>query len=260
VIRGVGMGEVMTIGARTNHGKTALAVGMAYHQAAAGTPIGYIPVEGNAKMIAHRMAAITARVSLGYGEQIGWAPGEREYYDGCYRALGGLPVFLPLAKDTPRSVAGICAWITRAARHDGIKVAYIDHIDHLVMEPARGQSTAGAYSDAMKRISEVAGREEIGVVVLSQVNREVRRSDEVVPEMWMMRESGAKEEDSQTILMVGVTEDEHNTLYPDKGRWMHVKVAKLKDYAGSGWITAPESMAPVLWLDDRSGAVREIGE
>lgn len=260
VVRGVGMGEVVTIGARTNHGKTAFAVGMAYRQAASGTPIAYLPIEGNAKMIAHRMAAITAKVSLGYGEQMGWAPGEREYYDGAYRALGGLPVFMPLPKDTPRTVAGICAWITRAARHDGIKVAYIDHIDHLVMEPNKGQSTAGAYSDAMKRVAEVAGREQIGVVVLSQVNREVRRSDEIVPEMWMMRESGAKEEDSQTILMLGVTPDDANTLYPDRGQWMHVRVAKLKDYAGSGWITAPESMAPVLWLDERSGAVREVGE
>lgn len=260
VIRGIGMGEVMTIGARTNHGKTALGVGMAYRQALQGVPIGYMPIEGNAKMIAHRMAATTAKISLGYGEQMGWAPGEREYYDSCYRELGQLPIFMPLPKDTPRTVAGICSWITRTARHDGIKVAYLDHIDHLVMEPARGQSTAGAYSDAMKRIAEVAGREQIGIVVLSQVNREVRKSEEIVPEMWMMRESGAKEEDSQTILMVGVTDDDHNTLHPDRGKWMHVKVAKLKDYAGSGWITAPESMAPVLWLDDRSGAVRELGE
>jgi replicative DNA helicase len=167
---------------------------------------------------------------------------------------------MPLPKETPRTIAQICSWITRAARHDGIKVAYIDHLDHVVLEPARGQSTAGAYADAMKRLAECAGREQVGIVFLSQVSREVRKSESVVPEMWMMRESGSKEEASQIVLMLGLADDHANALHPDLGRWMHVKVAKVKDYAGNRLVTVPNSEAPALWLDDRSGAVREIGE
>ena len=145
-------------------------------------------------------------------------------------------------------------------RQYGIKVAYIDHLDAMVLERDRGQSPASAYAEALKRLQELAGRESIAIVFASQVNREARNA-ETVPPMSLMRESGAKEEASQTVLMIGLAEDTSRSLHPEKGQWMHVQVAKLKDYAGNrkvGAIGSPD--APVLYLDERSGAVREVGE
>lgn len=250
---------------------TALSTGMAFRQARAGVSVGYIPVEGSVGNIMHRMAATMARMSVGYAAHFGWREGEEQAYYAHYAALHDLPLYFPDQHRMPRTIPAICGWITRAVRQYGIKVAYIDHLDAMVLDRDRGQSPASAYADALKRLQELAGRESIALVFASQVNREASRPQfnrdgssrtrEIVPPMAYMRESGAKEEASQTVLMIGLQEDVNNTLYPEKGQWMHVHVSKIKDYAGNRKVGAPGAPdAPVLYLDERSGAIREVGE
>lgn len=258
-IRGVAEGEVICVGARTDAGKTAMCVGMAYRQARAGVPVAIVPLEGSVLQVMHRMAAIRARVSIGYATRMGWMEGEEAAYYQHFSALHGLPIYFPDQKRIPRSVHAIAAWITRAARGDGVKVAYIDHIDAISLHRDRNQSGASAYAEAMRQLQELAGRERIAVVFASQVNREARNAD-LIPPVSLLRESGSKEEASQTVLMLGTEASLAPSLEPERGRYMHVRVAKLKDYPGQREITAAGTTLPVLYLDERSGAVREIGE
>lgn len=263
-IRGLGAGELLCIGARTDQGKTALAVGMAYRQCRSGTMVAFVPVEGSVGGVLHRMAAITAKVSIGYGSQHGWTADEQSRYWRHYSWLNDLPLIVPEKGKTPRTGAAICSWITRQVRQHGIRVAYIDHIDAVRLELGRGQALAAGYADLMKQLQELAGREDISIVFMSQVNRESRmEKDMKTPPMAYMRESGTKEEASQTVLMLGLEQDpeENGTLHPLDGQWLWVHVDKLKDYAGTrnvGRFDRPDK--PALYLDNKSGAIRERGE
>jgi replicative DNA helicase len=266
-VRGCAAGELICLGARTDQGKTALAVGMAYRQANAGVPVAYLPVEGSVGGVLHRMAAVKAGVSLGYLQHLERTgrsqPGEDLAYWQHYSSLADLPLVVPTKGDTPRRTHAILSWITRQVRQFGIKVAYIDHIDAIALDLGRGQNVASAYADFMKRLQELAGREQISIVFLSQVNREAGRVEGKTPPMAYMRESGSKEEASQTVLMLGLEQDdvENNSLHPNVGRWLWVNVDKVKDYPGNrniGSRAAPDR--PVLWLDAHSGALRQWGE
>lgn len=259
-VRGVAEGELVCVGARTDSGKTAIMVGMAYHQAQHGIPVAYVPLEGSVTQVMHRMASIPAHVSLGYARKNGWAEGEEDGYWAWYNGLHGLPVFFPSQDAIPGSIHAITSWITRAARQSGVKVAYVDHIDAVVLERERGQSTAGAYADAMKRLQELTRRERIAVVFASQVSREASRDNAVIPDISMLRESGSKEEASQTVIMLGLEDDTIGLLRPHRGALMHVRVAKVKDYVGEREVWMQGGYSPALFLDSRSGAVRQIGE
>jgi replicative DNA helicase len=211
------------------------------------------------------MTAISAKVSMGYARRHQWEPGEEDRYHRHYQYLAELPLVLPAKNQTPRTGTAICAWITRQVRHHGIRVAYIDHIDAVRLELDRGTSLAGGYADLMKRLQELAGREQITIVFQSQVNREVRREDKdaKTPPMAYLREAGAKEEASQTVLMLGLEKDteSNNEMWPVDGQWLWVNIDKLKDYPGNrnvGRIDNPHR--PIMYLDARSGAIRERSE
>ena len=89
----------------------------------------------------------------------------------------------------------IAAWITTTARREGARVFCIDHIDDIVLERRGSESVAAAYKEGLTLLQNTAGREDVAIVFLSQVNRGSER-DGGVPEMAAMREAGAKEERS----------------------------------------------------------------
>ena len=263
---GFGIGELVTIGARTSVGKTALAVRIAYSQCLKGIPVGYVVIEGADSKILHRMAAYQSGISHSYALRHGWGVGEEETYREHLRSIRHLPIHF--AERVPRTPDQIGAWMRRLARSEGVKHFIIDHIDRVEFSSGRDRTLVSAYRDALTRWGNLANEEGCVVTILSQVNRE---SKEWHPPMSHLRESGAKEELAQIVMMLSQGEDaswidqpwtherefHSQRLGPRKGTQLNIEVAKLTE-GRIGWVSA-EGRAP-LYIDSYSGGVMEVGE
>jgi len=268
---GFGLGELVGIGAHTSHGKTALATQIALNQAQAGTPVGYITVEGNDEKIIERMAGTYAGTTRSAGERRGWLPADRERYEEALRLVGMMPLYFPPERATPRSVSAVCAWITTLARSSGVEVFYLDHIDDMDVERTPGDSLATSYQLALRRLQNTAARENVSIVFLSQVNR---GSEEQMPSMRSLRESGAKEELSQLVLMLyldyrdGMDEVAREYAGGHRARFLQIQVAKntageVGAVPGRGRYYLPdgaEEALPPYLLNFDSMAIEEVHE
>lgn len=195
LIGGFGLGDLVVIGAHTSHGKTALAAQVALNMIIRGERVGFLAVEGNDDKLVERMAAMLA----GFTRAGALRRGDLPSYEAALAVVGGLPlVSVPPAR-TPRTMSGIAAWITSMARGEGVRVFFVDHIDAVDVERGPGDSVAGAYQAGLRRLQNTASRERVAIVYLSQVNR---GSEEAMPSMRSLRESGAKEELAQLVLML----------------------------------------------------------
>ena len=195
LVGGFGEGDLICLGAHTSHGKTAFAAQIALNMAMSGVPIAYLTPEGSDEKITERWAAMLAGITRAKAEQ----RGELGRYIGAMDVLGHLPITLTEPERTPRSMSAIASWITAAARTLDARVVFVDHIDAVDVERERGESVASAYQAGLRRLQNVAAREGIAVVFLSQVNR---GGEESMPSMRFLRESGAKEELSQLVVML----------------------------------------------------------
>ena len=258
-IRGLGIGELVCIGAKTNAGKSALMIGMALRQGEKLIPVGYLPIEGSPREVLHRMTAALTGVALGYANGHGWGPdGEEARYWRNFEYVGAFPIYMPEADRVPHTTQAIASWITRMVRQHELQVVYIDHIDHYRHRPESGQNTAGAYADSMRLLAETAQRERVAIVFGSQIRRDKDRTPGRPPPMDWLRESGAKEEASQTVLMLGRDEYVADGIKDTEAHWLHVEIGKLKDYVAYPRIEF--NGFPRLYLDTHSGAVCQVGE
>lgn len=207
---GIGLGELGVIGAHTSHAKTAVAGQMALNMAlpeiaeARGGKterVGYITVEGSPAKMVERMAASRAGFTRRWLMRSGEAkPHHKDAYDFALDEVARSELIFPPPDRMPRSISAIVGWITSKARGEGVRVFFIDHIDDVDLEKEPGDSTAGSYRDALRRLQNTATRENIAIVYLSQVND--RQKTEEIPAMHSLRESGAKEELAQLVMML----------------------------------------------------------
>lgn len=261
---GLGVGELTVIAAPTSVGKTALAARIVREQALRGVPVGVILVEGRHTKFMHRMAAAAAGTSLHYAERNGWAPGEEQAYWDAFHLVGLSS--LHFAEPVPRTPTGIEQWMRQKARRDGVKHFVVDHIDRVNFD-AKLQTPA-AYRDALTRWGNLASEEQVAVTVLSQVNRGV----EWHPTLSQLRESGAKEELAQVVLLLSqgdhkgyssATKHEHVHQF-DSAAWhrrsgivLNVEVAKFTE-GEVGYVNL--TGGPAFYIDSTSGAVMVRGE
>ncbi len=227
VIGGFGIGDLVCIGAHTSHGKTALSAQIVLNMISRGEPVAFLPVEGNDDKLVERMAAMVAGITKRRATFAG--PDRMLEYDAALSVIGSLPLYAVQHGATPRTISAICAWITSVHRSEGVRVFFIDHIDAVDLERQPGDSTAGAFQAGLRRLQNTAARERVTIVFLSQVNR---GADDVMPSMKGLRDSGAKEELSQLVLMLWMDYDGESQAVARQyaggrpARFLHVNVEK----------------------------------
>lgn len=253
---GFGFGELVTAAAGTSVGKTALMARISAEWSRRGNPVGIVLVEGTREKWMHRVAACEAGVSLVWAQEHGWGPGEKEDYWSTIENLEMYP--LHFADPTPRTPQAIEQWMRLKARREGVKRFIVDHIDR-VQFPVRDRHDLGV-RDAVTRWGNLATEEMAVVVALSQVNRQ----NEWHPSLSQLRESGAKEENSQIVLLMSQglndtftqrTRNEHTLLYGNRrGIPFNIEVAKVSEGV-PGMVGGIGERSP-FYLDAASGAVR----
>ena len=186
---GLKPGDYTIVAGTTSAGKTSLALNMAANITKSGTPVGIVSLEMPGVQLMRRLVFSEAGID-------GGGKLEKSDYDRIAKAtaeIATLPLFVDDSgcNDFGRLIARISLMI----RRHKIKVLIIDYIQLLHYRGETRNLEIQAISGAIKQL---ALREKISVIVLSQLNR----AADGFPKLANLRDSGALEQDPDQVLFL----------------------------------------------------------
>lgn len=204
---GLHRGNVLTIGARTSVGKTAVAVALARHAAAAGAAVLYVSLEMSRAEIGDRLLAQVAGVSLRDLRARRLTPNElRRAADAQnqVRAWGGR---LEVIDRGVRTVSALASLVRRrAVQRRSARVLVLDYAQ--LLRPGHGVSLREGYTTISRELKALARENNLSLVVLAQLRREAESRPDgtgrnlLRPALADLKETGAWEEDSDVVLLL----------------------------------------------------------
>ena len=199
LIRSFMPGEMIVVGARPSHGKTALALTFAEHAVGLGHPTGIFSLEMRKYQLLNRMFSSAAGVPAqrfrdGKFSDEDWS----RIYDHCNR-MKQMP--LRIYDKPARKPSDIRATCRRWRQDGGLDIVFIDYAQ-LIPPDGHHQNREQEIASISRSIKLMAEDLAVPVVLLAQVNREVakRKSPKLVESD--LRESGAIEQDADIILLI----------------------------------------------------------
>lgn len=194
---GVRRGEVMVIGARPKHGKTALALALARNMARAYTVL-FISQEMPVFQLMHRHTAAMGTVDL--GRILRAEAGDRDMW-ACVNEAANRLGRLNLVHDdqSAQSLLDIKRKAVQTKRQHGLDVLFVDFLQ--LMQGAGDDNRNRELDVIVNGIKALALDLDIAVVVLSQMSR---KADEFYrrPTMTHLRDSGAIEAAADQIALL----------------------------------------------------------
>ena len=197
IITGLLPGKLYVIGSRPAMGKTAIAINMAVAAARKGNPVGFFSMEMQAEEIGLREVA---RASSLPAKNI--AAGDVRTEDFAFliehvRGMESLPLWI---NDTPGlTVQQIRSMTRRAKAKHKFKIVVVDYLQLCRTAGKRDWTTVGEISTGLKLL---AREENIAVIALCQLNRDVEKRDNKRPTMADLRETGNIEQDADVIMFL----------------------------------------------------------
>jgi replicative DNA helicase len=170
---------------RTSSGKTWLALGMAEGVAEFKVPAAFISFEMSAKQIMYRRLSRHSKVSyeslvtgrvwykdeMGYWQRRNLSDGEQERIEAAYEKVQSVNVFTYSGHGSTSS--DVIAWINRMRAQYGVRMVVVDYIQKMT---DRAESQALAWGNAANELQQTASSLELPIILLSQVNREVKNN------------------------------------------------------------------------------------
>ncbi|MDA8345005.1 MAG: DnaB helicase C-terminal domain-containing protein, partial [Thermaerobacter sp.] len=200
----VGPGDLVIVGARPSRGKTAAAVQVARYTAAAGTGVLFGSLEMAPEQISLRLVAqeaIVPFVALAANqlEVGGWQKAAR-----ALETISTLPLSIADAGGyTPAQIRAAATKFKAALARKGISLSMI-LVDYLqIVTPPRPDRNRdreiAAISAALKSLAKGL---DVVVIGLSQLSRAVEGRQDKRPALSDLRESGAIEQDADTVILL----------------------------------------------------------
>ena len=193
-------GELVVIGARPSVGKTAIAINLAVKIAEEGqAPVLFISLEMSKEELTERMLCRQARVDgslIRTGKMNGDIAGKLVQAGAV---LSSLPIHID---DSPEQrILQIAATARRHKSRNNIRAVFIDYLQ--LIEPEDTRSNRHEQVAIISRRLKLLARElKIPVIVMAQLNRESENRADRRPIMADLRESGAVEQDANTIFLL----------------------------------------------------------
>lgn len=213
-------GDMLVLAARPSIGKTALML----HMAARSRSLVF-SLEMPRKAIYNRIVSTEAGVSYDVAmTRVGDMAQRERWLEASERVRSWSLEII----DDIRTTAGIEAEVERRKLDGAVDAVFVDHIGWL-SDPFPGKASQYDKVSALsRRCKELALRQDVPVVVVSQLNREVEHRSGCFPYMSDLRESGKIEEDADVIALMF-----RRAYYADKGM---VAPDDEKDHIlGTGW-------------------------
>lgn len=202
-------GQLVVIAARPGVGKSALAANMAYAQAIAGYGVLFVSLEMGESEVVDRLVALGSRVDHSKVEDREMTNAELARVTGVAGKIGESK--LAIADDAQATVARIHGWATGLKARGELDIVYVDYLQLMKTGPG-AESRQQAVAEMSRSLKLMAKELGVPVVALSQLNREVEHRADPTPQLSDLRESGAVEQDADTIIFMSrddVVEREH---------------------------------------------------
>lgn len=238
MLGGFRTGDLVVLAGRPSMGKTAFAVNLALRTLYQGLPVLFISLEMGALLVADRFAAAHSKVALHHMQRGMATPEERRAFVGACSELSQMPLVID---DCPtRTIGEIGAVARRHKRKHGLSLLIIDYLQLVAPENARDNRQEQV--SLISRRAKALGRD-LGcpVICVAQLNREVAKSSDTRPRPHHLRESGAIEQDADTILLVH-RESYYSHQHPPAGQGDPAELIVGKQRNG------PTGTVKLLWF------------
>lgn len=191
-------GNLVVIGARPAVGKSVLGLTFARNAANNGVPTLLISLEMSTREVMHRLLAAEAGVPLDHITKGACSDYDWDRLAGATARVIDAPLFID---DTPNlGLPQIRHKLATLKRHNGVGLLVVDYLQLMAAPNAENrQQQVSALSRGLKLM---AKEFEIPVVALAQLNRDVERRHDKRPQSSDLRESGALENDADSIILM----------------------------------------------------------
>lgn len=225
VLGGVQMGVVTVIGGRPSMGKSALARTIAHRVSAGGAGVHVFSLEDVRSAYAKRQLSDTSRVDLRKIGTLQLAGGDISRLDRAAEELKKHRKWL-IDDVAGLSAAQIAMRVRRHLTENDTKLVIVDYVQIMREPDVKRADKRFQVAASVEELHELARREHLAVVVISQLNRKLEDRDNKRPQMADLREAGELEQIAHAILFC-YRDEVYN---PDalKGR-AEIIVAKVKD-------------------------------
>ena len=187
---GLAPGELLVIGARPSHGKSAIAMQMMHHVTQCGYPCLIVSQEMSKEALGKRALQYISEVPQDDWElQTKFMREEvKEHFKGRAKAY--------ILESVP-SVIELCIKAKEFQEHRGVRVVFVDYAQ---IVQGKGSSAYERVSNVSLALRELATESGLAVVVLAQLSREVEKRPEFRPCSRDLKDSGQLEQDADVII------------------------------------------------------------
>jgi replicative DNA helicase len=192
--------ELIIMAARPSHGKTALAMNIARHVAVEDNqPVFVVSLEQSRIELAERLLCCQARVDSHKLRKGHLGSEDMQKLIEAGGTLRNAPLFID---DTPgQGMLRIAANARRLKLREKIKLVVIDYLQ-LIEPDNRRDNRQEQVAQISRRLKFLARELQIPVMALAQVNRGAEDRTEHKPRLADLRESGAIEQDADTVMLL----------------------------------------------------------
>jgi replicative DNA helicase len=206
-----GPGDLAVLAGRTSMGKTSLALNLALKLAQAGASVGFFSLEMSQEQITRRLLAIHGKIDATRLNRVRLSG---EEWVALYQAkddLMGLPLWID---GTPSlSVMEVRSGARRARAKGELDFLVVDYLQ-LVRPYRRGRTREEEVAETCRGLKSLAGELGIPILAVAQPNRKLEERPNKRPKLSDLRESGAIEQDADTVMFIYRDEVYHeNTLH-----------------------------------------------
>ncbi len=201
---GIGAGEVVVISAPTSCGKSQLALNIVARSAYKdGVQCGIFSLEMPRKQVLKRILLAKSQADLRQiKEQVISEARMNKLREECDK-LKDLPIY---TVHSIKSIGDLCSHARTMVRRYGVKLLVIDYLQ-LIPFDSRNQSKNDAVANISHTIKQLALELNVGVLLLSQVNREGAKREGGLA-IYDLKDSGDIENDADVIILMWAEDDD----------------------------------------------------
>lgn len=193
--------DLIVLAARPGQGKTACALSITYNTSVKGKiPCAWFSLEMDGTQLVRRLVSIDSKISH---ERIRTGK-TSEYEDviihNSVERISNSKIYIE--DKTAMNVRDIRTKASLLKKKHGIKYIVVDYIQLMQGTEAKGKNREQVVSEISRSLKIIAKELEIPVIALSQLSREVEKREDKMPQLSDLRESGAIEQDADTVIFL----------------------------------------------------------
>jgi len=187
---GLGEGELMIIGARPSHGKSAIALQMSHHLTERGVPVLIVSQEMSDIALGKRTLQFLSEIP-----QDDWAFSTRELREeAALHFAKRSPAYI---LETIPNAIELCERAIKMQQEDGVRVLFVDYAQ---IVQGIGKSQYERVTDVSSRLRRLATETGLAIVCLAQLSREVEKRPKFEPSGKDLKDSGQLEQDADVVV------------------------------------------------------------